>query len=495
MKKINILLLFLVIVSAVFAFYPQIARLYDKIDDLRLKAACETNNQFQDDTGITEESNLPNKINESGTVNYFKDDFSGYSQNSKLIEQFDDLDDLSINGGYQNEKLSSDNISGQGSLSLELTPINQDSSNILIKKSLSQPLDLSRWDESGALTMWMKIENRKGIPSIGLRIGDKDNNYRSYQVINNLQMDIPNNYDSNDIYPDVSFNPTSDKPAVWTDFWLNRGWNLLFWKINKSNYSDTGAIDTKNITWFEIIIQEENNLSSQEILLDNFRVADGFQKDANTLANNWYPPNNEPQNGIFDLDKIDNEKYGVKLINVSESQYPSNGNRGRMVLNYNTPLNFSLRTRFMLTNFPKNEQEKVNTWFRIAYDFDSSNSVGHDWFGSFISFEWNKFGLTAVTPIEKDNIQEWEPKNENILGSSVDFTPRENAIYEIQLTVRGQNATASIYEVNNNCLINKGRVSFEFQRQPQEEKNQYPFCLEVTGNIKANIYDFEIKEL
>lgn len=492
MRKTNILLLGLVFASAIFAFHPQLWKLYKSNAG---GAGCENTNQFKNDTGLAEGEDRPNSINESGTVHYFKDNFSGYSKNSRLIEQFDDLENYSLSGNYQHVGLNNDRIGGKNSLSLQLTPLNQEFETLSIKKSLNQPLDLSRWNDTGVLSTWLKIENRKGISGVGLKIGDNTNNYRTFQVIKNLQMDIPNNYDSDDVYPDVSFASGTATPTIWTDFWLNEGWNYLFWKINKLNYADTGKVDMKNISWFEISVQEDKNLSPQEILLDDFRIVDGLQKNANSLGNNWYPPDNEPQNGIYDWDVIGENSYSAKLLNISESQYPTNGNHGRMVLAYGTPLNFSLRTRFILTNFPKTRKERTNNWFRVAYDFDSSFDAGHDWFGSFISFEWNKFGLTTVIPIEKDNIQEWEPKSEDTLGSSVDFTPQENIPYEIQLTVRGQKAIASIYEVRGNCLALKGTTEYEFRRPRHGEDKRYPFCLGITGNIKASILEFEIKEL
>jgi hypothetical protein len=491
MKRTNLLMVGLVIASTIFAFYPQLFKLYK----LSARMTCELNDQFKADTGTTGENTESIAINDNGTVRYFKDDFSGYAEHSKIIDQFDDLNNLGIKGSFQETALSPDRISGKYALSFDIKPDKNQTEPIVIRKNLAEPTNLEKWNDSGILSMWMKIENRKGITGVGLKIGDKDNNYREFREIKNLQANIPNNYDSNDVYPDIALPNSNSTSSIWSDFWLNKGWNYLFWKTDKENHSDSGIVDIKNITWFEITLNENEDIANQQILVDDFRIQEGIQKDTNSLGGIWYPPDNEPQNGIFDLDKVSKEKYTAKLLNVRQTQDTSNEDHGRMVLRYGTPLNFSLRTRFSLTNFPKDSRDRADSLFRVAYDFDSSYDPGHDWFGSFISLEWNKFGLTAVIPIEKDSVQEWEPKNEKTVGTSVDFTPEENVLYEIQLTVRGQKAISTIYEVGNGCLILKGQTEYEFRRPRYGNEKRYPFCLEVTGNLKAYIYDVEIKEL
>jgi len=489
MKKYTYLLLGLTIISAFYAVFPQVFLRYTAG-----KFFCRSDSQFHDDTSqiATPAGNI---INPSGTVKYYRDNFDAYSQDSKTIDQFEDLSNLKLTSPLSELKLSNSSISGQNSLLLKLISNNLTPDQVIIKKELERPIDLSRWNYSGILSMWLNLQDRKGISGINLKIGDKDNNYREFSKISNLLTDIPNNYDTDDIYPDIELPNINEPPSIWTDFWLNNGWNYLFWQSDPTHYHDQGSLDTKNISWYEISLTPNKEISDQGILFDDFRISDGIQKEHNSLGDNWYPPDNDPQNGIFDLDSLGNGDFIAKLLNVRHTQYPTNGDHGRMVLKYGTPINFAMRARFKLTNFPKNKTERVNTWFRVAYDFDSSYDPGHDWFGTFISFEWNKFGLTMVIPIEKDNVQEWEPKRDNTIGSSVNFTPREDVLYEVHLTARGQKATASIYEVGNNCLLFKGQTDYEFQRPRHGEDSRYPFCLEVTGNVKAYIYDFEIKEL
>jgi len=496
MRKSTLLLIILLILSSVFAFSPRLFQLDKLFNFAKGKLVCESGSQFQSDTkGI----NLPTEknivINPSGTINYLKEDFSRYSNNSKVISEFDDLDNLELTGLFSDKKLSSETYSGSHSLSLQTLPSSETSRSLTVKKQLSQPLDLGKWNDFGILSMWMKIADRKGITGVGLKIGDKDNNYREYQEIKNLQVNITNNFDTKDVYPDIELPSKKVNPSMWTDYWLNKGWNYLFWRADKDHYADNGILDIKNITWVEITINENANLAKQEILLDDLRIQDGIEKENNSLGGMWYPPDKKPQNGIFELDNLSNGAYAAKLLNVRQTQYLTNGDHGRMVLNYGTPINFAMKTRFRLTDLPKNNKERVNTWFRVAYDFDYIYDPGHDWFGSFISFEWNKLGLTTIIPIEKDNIQDWEPRNKNISGTSTDFIPRENVLYELDLTAREQQATASIYEVGDNCLTLKAHTDYTFQRPRRGSDERYHFALEVTGNLKAYIYNVEIKEL
>jgi hypothetical protein len=304
-----------------------------------------------------------------------------------------------------------------------------------------------------------------------------------------------------DPFPNIAYPGRNDASDEWTDFWLNKGWNYLFWRMDKGNFQDSsfgsyGSPDLSAIKWIELRIKVNRELKPQTILVDDLRVQDGIQKDKNAVAGNWFPPNGRPQYGIYDIDKVSADSYALKLQNVRQSQYPSNGDHGRMILNANTPRDFTMRTKFMLTNVPANSQERLNTWFRMVYDFDPFWDPGHDWFGTFTSFEWNKFGLITVKPIERQLIQEQEPLNENIGISSNAFTPKSNQLYEIHLTVHKQNAKASIYEVKSgNSMVLRSTVSYKFNRPRYGLNKRYPICLEVTGNAKAVIYEVEVAGL
>lgn len=228
MKKTNILLVGLVLLSAMFAFYPQLFKLYK----LSAKVACVADSQFKNDTGLTGNNSEANIINESGTVHYFKDDFSGYQQNSKIVDQFDNADNISFQGNAQATGLIAGSVSGEKAFSFQIKPEIKLGEKIVIRKNLAEPIDLTRWKESGILSLWMNLENRKGISEVGLKIGDDSQNSRDYGVVTNYQIDLPNNFDGDDVYPDIILGDSPNNESEWTDYWLNKGWNYLFWKAN-----------------------------------------------------------------------------------------------------------------------------------------------------------------------------------------------------------------------------------------------------------------------
>ncbi|MCK5061424.1 hypothetical protein KAR28_02650 [Candidatus Parcubacteria bacterium] len=433
-------------------------------------------------------------INPSGTIYYFRDNFSTYVENSKSLESFEKLNNIEYADDTDSLALSKNSYNGNYSL---LIKVNEETSknnkNITIEKNFDQPIDLSRWSDFGFFTAWLDIEDRKGLLGIKLVIGDSNNDHREFKELPNLQLDVPDSFDNDDVFPNIEY-PERESPVdEWTDFNLRQGWNFLLWRSEKGYFKDSGILDMSKISWFKIIFRISNEFREQEILIDDFRVQDGLQKQKNALNGVWYPPHGRPQYGIFDVDKYSGENYKLKLLNVRQTQYPSNGDHGRMILRHKTPLNFTMRTRFMLTNY--NKTNNVNTWFRMMYDFDPVWDPGHDWFGVYISFEWKKFGLITVKPIERFFIQEQEPKKENIFESSINFNPRENILYELHLTVIGQKAKATIYEVRNDNLIIKGEVEYEFTRLRHKSDKRYPFALEITGDVKTIINEVEIIEL
>lgn len=474
------------------------------VDDINFQSVkklfCTNDNQFIRSSSLQDElSRNITSINSSGTVHYFYDNFDSYGKKfSTTIEQFDGLDGISLNGKAGEQKLTNKKYNGSFALSIKTIPFVDNGNineNIVVRKSFVIPLNVQQWQNEGFFSAWLNIEDRKGISSVSLKLGDINGNVREFQKLPNLQANIPNNFDGDDLFPNIDY-PIKETPTdEWTDFWLDKGWNYLFWRTDKGHYIDSGQFDHSNITWLEITLGTNKELASQEIILDDLRFQSGLQKHVNPLNGVWYPPLGRPQYGIFDVDQVSGENYALKLLNVRQSQYPSNGDHGRMLLQYKTPLNFAMRVRFSLEDFPKNEREQVNTWFRLMYDFDPDYDPGHDWFGTYISLEWNRFGLITVKPLERFLVQDQEPKNKDISVASEKFTPREGVVYEEHLTVNGQDAEASIYEVVDDCLILKERVKYTFQRLRYDESKRYPVGIEITGNVKAIIREFEMKEL
>lgn len=463
------------------------------IDYVKDSLFCKKKSQFISDSEKITYSK-ENIVSENNQINHLYENFSKYLNiYSKSIEEFEDFHTIESNQDTTVFKLSKEKYSGEYSVELPIQ-FNTESPIVQIKKRLNSPVDISRWSDAGFISFWLKIEDRKGIDAVSLTLYDKDGNKREYNELSNLQTDLPNFYDRDDPFPDFSYPNQKNNSDQWTDFWLNKGWNFLFWQIKENNYKDSGIVDIKNITHVQINIKTLDTLISQKIILDNLRIEDGLQKEKNSTNGEWYPPLGRPQYGIFDIDNYDG-KSTLKLLNVRQSQYPSNGDHGRIVSKNNAPENFSMRTRFIFTDLPKTKKEVQNTWFRVMYDFDPEYDPGHDWFGVYMSLEWNRFGLLTVEPLDRFKLQRQEPLNENINDSGVDFTPKENVPYEIDLTVRGQVATATIYSTDGECLNSLESVSYTFNRPRYGEEKRYPFAFEITGNIKVLINEIEINKI
>lgn len=499
MKKLHLIILIVItVIVSVFFFYvikkQKIANQW-----LPQQFFCLDKSQFLFDVQKSKNNYIKNNqsvyvINNDDTMHYVYENFDGQKDYSRVLEQFESLLSLNIDKNISDISLNNkEKINGNNALAVYIKQSEVKDNEFVIKSNFDSPINLKRWDNNGFISGWIKIENRNDITGINIKIGDEFGNYREFKTLLNLQIGIPNFFNENDIYPDIKYPIRNSISDEWTDFWLNNGWNYLLWRTDREFYKDVGIVDIEHIKWLEITLLLNKKISSQtNILLDDFRIQDGLQKDANPISNFWYPPHGRPQYGIFDVDEINYGDYVLKLLNVRQTQYPSNGDHGRMITKSNTPLNFTMRVKFKLVDFIKNEQD--NTWLRIMYDFDPIWDPGHDWFGVYQSLEWDKFGLITVIPIERFLLQEQEPKKENINLSSKNYSIDENKMYEVNLTVKGQTANATLYSVGNNCLKIKKSVTYEFLRKRYDVK-RYPISIEITGNTKAIIYEVEIFEL
>jgi hypothetical protein len=120
-------------------------------------------------------------------------------------------------------------------------------------------------------------------------------------------------------------------------------------------------------------------------------------------------PHGRPQYGVFEVDSVNGDGT-ARLVNVRQTQYLSNGDHVRMISKALSPENFILRARFTVEDLAAEEDTTVNTWIRLAYDFDPTWDPGHDWFGFYASFEWKRIGLLTVRPVERFYLQDQEPK-------------------------------------------------------------------------------------
>lgn len=192
----------------------------------------------------------------------------------------------------------------------------------------------------------------------------------------------------------------------------------------------------------------------------------------------------------------------LRLHNVRQIQYPSNGDHSRILTNVSTPENFTLVTTIKLVNLGdkgfsewwdkllKKDKSRYNTYFRLQYDFDNDYDPGHDWYGLFWSLEYEKLGLLNVYPIVRYFQQGQGPARFNQLNR-VSLSPKENTPYTIVLYVRGQYAKAVIYEKSGVCLVKLAEVENTFERKRSLLKN-YPLSIEITGESHLEVSSFEL---
>ena len=74
------------------------------------------------------------------------------------------------------------------------------------------------------------------------------------------------------------------------------------------------------------------------------------------------------------------------------------------------------------------------------------------------------------------------------------FRPKNNTLYQINLTVRGQHNTASLYEVRSSGVLEElAKVEYTFKRNRRDER--FPLSIEATGNTHLEIYLIEVLAL
>jgi hypothetical protein len=224
--------------------------------------------------------------------------------------------------------------------------------------------------------------------------------------------------------------------------------------------------------------------------LNDLRIQDGLQGADDELAGNWYPPLEAPQYGIYDVNQ-NKSGASVKLLNVRQSQYPSNGDHGRLLSKGDTPINFAMKVRFAANNL---SSDKNNTYLRFLYDFDPSYDPGHDWFGTYMSLNYKKIGLLTVKPRVRFTVQTQEPLNSKIdTGYRHPFTIRQDQVYEMDVTVRDQHNVTTVYAVHGSRLKKIVTLTYDFKRPREQKRN--PLGFEVTGNAKATLYNVQVVQL
>lgn len=463
--------------------------------DQNTQFSIDKKNLFDRNKGLTEDN-----------VYYIKDNFSSYGNvYSMLVDRMDNINGVTLFGKSRNLKLSHTKYGEYDTVFLTISPeVDNNHSFATIRKNFTQAINISRWNATGYFTSWIKLDNRKGIQGISLKIGDNNGNYRLYNELPNLQLDDPVLVKVDGPYPEIYFPNKREGVDRWQDFRLVNGWNYLFWRSDKGYFNDSGSVDIRNISWLEIIFDLNSTFSEQNVNIANVRIQDGLQKTSNPTGGNWYAPNGAPQYGVFDIDEItkDSKDFKLRLLNVRQDQYPSNGDHARILSKRPIPLNFTMQIYFKLIDLPEKYKGNLfnhtslrkNTYFRVQYDFDNEYDPGHDWFGTFISLEYDKLGLVSTYPIIRYFEQGQEPKIFTY-DNRIPFQAKDNVVYVLDIEALGQHEKAVIYEANKNCIRKLGEVGYTFKRPRYGSDKRYPLSIEATGNVHADIYSVDIISL
>lgn len=459
-----------------------------------------------------------NKLLTEDNIYYIKEDFSSYGNiYSMSIDRMNDINGITLFGKIKNLKLSDTKYGEERVISFTISPeVNDNHSFVTIRKNLIQTINLSRWNGTGYFTSWLRLENRMGILGVSLKIGDNNGNYRLFNELPNLQIDAPVlikvDDNTNRIcgkgcspYPDLYYPNKNDGANVWQNFRLvNNDWNYIFWRADKGYFNDSSDVDFRKIAWFELTINLSDNVSKQVINMADLRVQDGLQRTLNPTNGNWYAPNGAPQYGVFEINEVakGSKDFKLRLLNVRQRQYPSNGDHTRVLSKKPMPLNFTMQIYFKLIDLPEKYKGNLfnhtslrkNTYFRVQYDFDNEYDPGHDWFGAFISLEYDKFGLISTYPIIRYFEQGQEPTRFTNYNR-IPFQVKDNVMYILNIKALNQYEKAIIYEVDKNCIRKVGEVEYTFKRPRYGLDKRYPLSIEATGEVHADIYSIDVVSL
>lgn len=453
-------------------------------------------------------------LSDNRTIAYLYDDFSGYAGNQRLVDSFEDPAAWSTSTGKL--ELAGEYYGGSGAL-LYTAPkdIGQE---ITLHKALKVPENLQRWSQSGYFTMWIKIPDPAGVDSVNIVFEDESGNRRTLAPLQNVHSSAENTFKNDLEYPDLVYPEGNPKTEMWTDFVLAGGWNYFPWRAD--SYTDTGNMDMSKITGIYLSMQVNEKLAGQTLILDDLRIQDGLQKSSNPTKGMWYPPHGRPQYGVYDIDKKDDDTgYELRLLNIRNTQYPSNGDHARMISSHPVPMDFAMRVKFTLDQLGHEDEDLVlpspfpawtpkelrevpiskggrdNTYFRITYDFEPSWDPGHEWFGAYLSLQYNRLGILTVWPLERNVLQDQEPQA-GARTATTEFVPQAGVKYEMDLVAKGQFTSTTIYEVKDNgCLERKAGMSYIFEHPRHEWDKRYPLAIESTGNMRSIIHEVELISL
>ncbi|NUP98348.1 MAG: hypothetical protein HUU35_00695 [Armatimonadetes bacterium] len=410
-----------------------------------------------------------------GSVRYLHDDFRAEPERQAVVDGFEQPGAWWANGQQGCLRRSADGWAEGGAGEVWLPA----RGNLLVLQRRLQPLNLRRWQATGYATLWLRCEAPEAIASVQLCLGG-GGCWRLYEPLANPASGVTNTIADEPRLPDLALRVRDRGRGRWVDFGLARGWNLLLWRLDR--YQEVGLPDLAEIGQIALRLTLRPRVGASLVALDELRFQDGLQRHDNPLASRWTPPYGRPQFGVYE--RLSN---GLRLRNVRVDQYPSNGDHARLVTQAPLPRDFALRLEFTLTNL--DPERRRNGWLRVTYDFEPERDAGHQWFGAFLSLEYERLGLSAVWPAGvKGQVRE-EPERGCRLASKR-FRARAGQRYRLDLLAVGQAAIVRIYTVDGQRVRPRATVGYVFRRPRGDQR--YPLALEATGNVRVVLHEVEI---
>ncbi len=358
-------------------------------------------------------------------------------------------------------------------------------------KALEQEgTDISAWEEGGVITLWAHVDDRRDMDRIDLVLIDSHGKEAVLEGLQNVGLDPSENMiKQDDAFLDF-FLEDNQTLLKWEDFMIVDGTNLLIYQFNSSL-----GLDMSNITYWV------RPSPYQDILLvEKPRIQPGLTRHKNPAGGKWYSPHGLPQFGVFWC-----EAGWMRLRNVRQTQYPSNGDHTRIISEAGTPSDFVMRVRFRIDEVGTDYTRFIPTWlrkgytnprkntfFRVAYDFEDKYDPGHDQAIAFFSFQYNRFGLQRVYPVTRFFEQAYEPHIASGIGTD-QARLEKGKTYELDMKVIGQSTRAELYEVRGERLKRIADAEYDFTRERLPEG--YPFSFEFTGDVSGAIDMIEIRTI
>ena len=330
--------------------------------------------------------------------------------------------------------------------------------------------DLSRWQKAGSITGWVDIADWQKVDQIDLVLTDSSGKSVTLEGIENLKISREENkIKSDDPFPNAEFN-CEQKLTSWEDFLLVNGTNFVFWEFDKNLGIDMAHIASWQAVDGDVVMP-----------VNDLVIHDGLCDDVNSLNGLWHTPNGLPQYGVWWP-----QNGQLRMRNVEQEQYPSNGDHVRILSSLGTPQNFILKTRFTVLDLGKDLE---NTYIRLAWDFDDQFDPGHDETIVYNTFKYKYLGLQRVFPIQRYFQQGNEPQSSD-MDAKTRFAFKKGHTYEIDVKVEGKDTWVEVYEIKKNFFVRKAKLNYSFKKE--RPVFSYPFAMETTGNVEVSLDSFEV---